>query len=109
MNSVQPRLGRCGDDGVGRQPGVGVLLRQGLVTPELVQAGHGHRGPIAATDEERLLARFALGVHGRGTDLPLVPTVRRNQASTDGGSAGEEGLPTSDSLRAVVIRRTPLT
>ena len=77
MDPVHPRVGGGGDDGEGGQPGVGVIVVDLPVTPELVEPGERHRVAVGALHEEGLLAGLALGVEGGRRDLPLVPPLRR--------------------------------
>ena len=65
-----------------------MVLRHGLVPPDLIEAGEGEHTAVGAVDEVRLLARLPV----LGHLLPLVEAVGGQQAPAPGEGLPERGL-----------------
>ena len=82
MDPVQAGLGRGRDDGERHEPRLrAVVVHDGRVAPELVEARQAGARTVGALGEERLPTWPALGVGGGRRDLPLVPAARRHEAA----------------------------
>ena len=87
----------------------GSSVRDAAVAPELVQAGEGQRATVGAVDEERLLARLALGVLAVGLTCHSYQPSAAPAARREAAALANADFSSTDSARALIIRSPTLT